>query len=77
MTVSDIAKHEWSDKDLSFWDAGGESISVEHGCYHFIDFNKQDAIAIAKHFGIIDKAYYAGKRDGKKCGYYLTEDDLK
>lgn len=56
--MSDITKHEWLDDD--FLSARGEDgliiIDMPCGGGH-VALNKSDAIAIAKHFGLIDKQH--------------------
>ena len=58
----DITKHQWSDGNLSS-DIAADKFSIklrtDNVNYTLLSFNKDDAIAIAKHFGILDIKWLA------------------
>ena len=50
----DITKHEWLDDDFLSAYKNGELLNINMPCGGFeVSINKDDAIAIAKHFGLI------------------------
>ena len=50
----DITKHEWSDCDIDSATPDGGELFIDDRDYEIssISINKDDAIAIAKHFGL-------------------------
>ena len=62
----DITKHNWSDDDV-YIDISSRSITIDGS------INKDDAIAIARHFNLIDSAILHGKRISNKLANYEEE----
>jgi hypothetical protein len=56
MSNFDITQHEWSDKFVRLHESRTSESKVAELSFdnelYLVDFNKQDAIAIAKHFGL-------------------------
>jgi len=67
----DITKHKFIDCFEKVIDGGGKELIFKHHCAtKFSVFNKDDAIAIAKHFGIIQEI------DGQRITIYKAEISL-
>ena len=76
----DITNHKWSDKDTSLCCIYDDYPSIDL-CYHGEDWtpvniNKDDSIAIAKHFGLIKTGENKLAEIQAKASGYISREDM-